>query len=282
MFICCFLKWFSYIFTGIIALLLIVLFFLSLFNPSAPINESTKTCLITGASSGMGCEIAREMVKRGWKVIGVARRQEKLNDLGHELGATFIPYVCDVANAQQVHEVSEDIKIKGFEPTLFFLNAGTAVLLKKFQPMFNEQKQTFDTNYFGVISWVNEWLNDVKTYGGGTFVATSSIMSIFAGPDTSGYGASKAAVNSCFRSLRLQYRNDNIGFAIVVPGPVKTEMLKGDMKNLPFVHDPKDEALYIVEQVFKRNKQIEPSWLYSYLARILNWLPDPVVLMVWK
>ncbi len=244
-----------------------------------PINQSTKTCLVTGASSGIGLEISREMIKRGWKVIGVARRQEKLKELAAELGFGFIPYQCDVSIPVQIHDASDAIKKQGLQPTLFFLNAGTGAPYHKFQPMMPMHKECFDTNYFGVIAWVDEWINDVKAYGGGTFVATSSVNAIFAPPGCDGYGASKAALNGCFKSLRLRYFNDGIGFVLVLPGPVATPMLKAP-KTLPFTHNATDEARYIVEQVFKGKKQIEPSWFYSCLLRILNWLPDSIVLNI--
>src|SRR5437660_5825759 len=96
------------------------------FDRFAPINTATKTCLITGASSGIGKHLAIEMVKRGWKVIGVARRAELLDRLAQDLGdAMFTPFVCDVGDVEQIHTVSETIRAQGLQPTLFFLNAGT-------------------------------------------------------------------------------------------------------------------------------------------------------------
>jgi short-subunit dehydrogenase len=271
------LKWFAYIFTGLAMVVMGTLLIFSLFNKSVPLNETTKTCLVTGASSGIGREIAREMIKRGWKVIGVARREEKLKEVTRELGTSFIPYVCDVSVPAQVSAASETIKKQGLQPTLFFLNAGTGYADGNFQPLLENHQQMFATNYFGVISWVDEWINNVKAYGGGTFVATSSVNAIFAGPGVGGYGASKSALNACFKALRLQYRNDHIGFILVLPGPVATEMLKAP-RPMPFTHQAVDEAHYIVDQVFKRTQHIEPSWYYSCLFRMLNWLPDTLVL----
>lgn len=242
-----------------------------------PINQSTKTCLVTGASSGIGYEISREMIKRGWKVIGIARREEKLKEIAKELGANFIPFKCDVSIPTQIHEISNSIKKRGLQPTLFFLNAGIGFPPNKFEPMLNKHKQTFDTNYFGVIAWVDEWVNEVTKFGGATFVATSSVASIFGG--SAGYGASKAAINACFNALRLQYHFDNINFVLVLPGPVATGMLKSE-KPLPFTHQPADEAKYIVEQVFKGKKQIEPNWIYSCFLRVLSCLPDWLALKI--
>jgi 3-hydroxy acid dehydrogenase/malonic semialdehyde reductase len=244
-----------------------------------PINTTTKTCLITGASSGIGQNIAIEMVKRGWKVIGVARRAEPLEKLQQKLGVNaFVPFVCDVGNLEQVHTTSESIKTMGLKPTLFFLNAGTGELRQKWQISVASHQRTFATNYFGVLAWIEEWLLPVKQLGGGTFVATSSVMALLATPGSNAYAASKIAIKHCFDGLRRQYLHDNIGFGLILPGPVNTEMLRGPgAKSQPFIHQPEDEARYIVEQVFKGNKQIEPSWYYSIMLRLLDLLPDFVV-----
>ncbi len=239
-----------------------------------PINMATKTCLVTGASSGIGAAIAHEMVERGWKVIGVARRKDKLQELEHELGAeAFVSCACDVSDPEQIHEASETIKALGLQPTLFFLNAGTGAGDSMYQPMVSKHHQTFDTNYFGAIAWVDEWVNEVKSYGGGTFVATSSVMAIYG--NAPGYCASKAALRAAFDALRLQYFYEDIGFAVVMPGPVATDMLKTP-KPLPFTHEPEDEAQCIVESVLAGKKQIEPSWLYATALRVMSLLPDAV------
>jgi len=245
-------------------------------------NYISKVCLITGASSGVGREIAKEMVARGWKVIGIARRLELLNELKKELGENnFIPYICDVADKMSVQKVSNDIKAKGLKPTLFFLNAGVGELEKTFEFNSDIHKKTFDINYFGVINWVEQWLNNVKEYGGGIFIATSSVASILGVPHTAAYATSKAALNSCFNSLRLEYLNLNIGFSLIILGPVDTDMLKGDgAKNMPFIQTPKKAAEYIVKKVFKGKKQIHNYWFYSSFLTVLSWFPDQLVLKI--
>ena len=280
MIILSFLKWLSYITTSIIVLFLGVYTASSLLDHKVPINQSTRTCLVTGASSGIGYEIAQEMVKRGWKVIGVARRSELLNKLQQKLGEqAFIPVVCDVANLDQVYAVSEKIKAQKLNPTLFFLNAGMGELKQKWDFSVVDHQRTFATNYFGTIAWIKEWLLPVKKCGGGTFVAISSVDALLATPNSEAYATSKRALVHCFDALRRQYLYDNIGFSIVLPGPVATEMLKGQgAHQLPFIHKAEDEARYIVKQVFAGKKQVEPSWFYSVYLRLLGWLPDSLLL----
>jgi len=279
-----FLKWFSYIFTGIIVFILLLRFVLSHLSSNPPVNQTTKTCLITGASSGLGRALAVEMVKQGWKVIGIGLRAELLNELQKQLGEqSFIPYVCDVSNREDVHHASDEMKTKGLQPTLFFLNAGIPLREEKGKVSAADHQRIFATNYLGVVVWIDEWLNAVQTYGGGTFVATSSISALASMPNSAAYGASKVALLSCFKSLQLQYKKDNVCFSVVALGEVATETFnpnifykiqKGEKLSFIqslFVHLPEDDARYIVKQVFNGKKQIESSWLCSAVARLISW-----------
>jgi len=241
------------------------------FDRIPPINETTKTCLVTGASAGIGRELVKEMAARNWHVIGVARNEKKLNNLKAELGSCFTPCVCDVSDQNQVIAVSKKIKKQNLKPTLFFLNAGVGYRETQFEPVMEKHKTMFGVNYFGVVSWIDEWLQEVQAHGGGTFIATSSVTSLFADPGASGYSATKAALNNCFQALRLRYRKDNIGFVVALPGPVSTDMLKIER---PFTHSPSSDARYIIKELLKRKKQIEPSWFYSCVCRMLHLLPD--------
>lgn len=252
-------------------------FLFSYFDIKIPVNETTKTCLVTGASSGIGAELSRQMVRKGWTVLGIARSEDKLNDLRKELGDELIPYACDVGKQEQIRKTSGKIKKDGHKPTLFFLNAGTGLpdVYNKFDT--DKHRETLDVNYFGVTGWVEEWLGNVKDNGGGTFVVTSSVSALYATPGSAGYSMSKMAVNGCFRSLRLQYYNDYIGFVVVMPGPVQTGMLRID-KPLPFTQQPEEMAKYMIEKVFDGEQEIEPSWVYSLFLRILSLLPDRLAL----
>ena len=264
--------------TILTALVIIVAGYITISNlipPKTSINKATKTCVVTGASSGIGLEISKEMIKKGWKVIGIARRWNLLNKHKKDLGGkSFIPYMCDVDDPDQVYIISEEIKYQGHKPTLFFLNAGTGFPENKWEISTELHRKIFDTNYFGVLTWIEQWLKPIRKLGGGTFVVTSSLISLFAMPESASYFASKAAINSCFQSFRRQYYNDNIGFSVVLPGPVETDMLKGNLRKLPFKQKPETTAKYIVDKVLLGKEQIEPSWFYSIVVRVANLLPE--------
>lgn len=173
---------------------------------------SRKICLITGASSGIGENLARLLIKDGWLVVGAARRTEKLKKLKEEFGINFLPVTCDVSKSKEISDASNLLRKKNIIPNLFFLNAGCAEIEDGFHT--DVHRETFEINYFGAVSWIEEWLNSNSSV---TFVAISSLVAVHATPQASAYCASKAALRSCFESLNLQYANSATKFITVLP-----------------------------------------------------------------
>ena len=224
----------------------------------------TKYCLVTGASSGIGKHIACEMAHRGWKVIVIARRGDKLQELAQLAGQEkIIPIVCDTSKFNQVKAISAELQKKEIYPTIFFLNAGDGDIENAENLDWEFHKKIYEVNYFGALSWVSQWLPILKKRGGGTFVGTSSLQSFIGLPGTAAYSSSKAALNNCFESLDAMYYRNKIRFALVYPGPVDTAMLKTD-KPLSGTWKPEKAAKYIVDKVLKGHIKIQfpPRWVF--------------------
>ncbi len=165
--------------------------------------EAKNIALVTGSSSGIGEAISRELVKRGWIVIGIARSSDKLSQLKKELKDAFIPIVCDVSKKENIEEASQNILAQQFYPSLFFLNAGIAgeaVIENPNRFDLKIHEKIMQVNYFGVLAWVEFWEKPCQEKGGANFIATSSVNAIFAPPTGSGYSASKAAIAKAYES----------------------------------------------------------------------------------
>lgn len=235
--------------------------------------KSKNLALITGASSGIGEALARELLKRGWFVIGMARSQDKLTAIQKELGDSFMPIVCDISQKSEIERASRELLDKKMCPTHFFLNAGIA------GEKVIENPQAFDlsihekimaVNYFGVLSFVEFWEKHAQNNGGANFIVTSSINAIFAPPTGSAYCASKAAISKAFESLSLTYFGTNLKFSTIYSGPVATEGLKG---NLPFTWKPEKMARYMADFAANGKSHGEPSLFYGVVCRFLRALP---------
>jgi 3-hydroxy acid dehydrogenase / malonic semialdehyde reductase len=237
--------------------------------------KTNNTALVTGASSGIGEAISRELVKRGWVVIGIARSFDKLMQIQSELSDSFIPMVCDVSKKEAIEETSRKILQKNLCPSLFFLNAGVAGETvienpKKFDVKIHEE--IMRVNYFGVLNWVEFWERPCQENGGANFVVTSSINAIFAPPTGSAYSASKAAIAKAFESLSLTYYGTNLRFSVMYPGPVDTAGLKSPRK-LPFTWKPEKMGKYMIDFALSSKSSCEPFFFYKIVTRLLRALP---------
>lgn len=233
-----------------------------------------KIALVTGASSGIGEAISRELVKRGFTVVGIARSQDKLFQMQKELPDFFIPMICDVSRQENIETTSKLILEMDLCPSLFFLNAGIAgeaVIENPNQFDLNMHDKIMKVNYFGVLGWVKFWEKICQERGKTNFVVTSSINAIFAPPLGSAYSASKAAIAKAFESLSLTYFNTNLRFSVVLPGPVATAGLKG---TVPFTRTAEKMGKCMVDFGLSNKSYYEPSFFYKVLCRVLRALPD--------
>lgn len=241
----------------------------------------SKIALVTGASRGIGKALVEELIDRGWSVIGVARSEEKLTELKKRYSERFIVAVCDISSREQVRNVSQNLAEQELIPSLFFLNAGVAgeaCLESADKFSRSKHQEVFEINYFGVLSWIEEWLPLCKKREA-TFVATSSVNAFFAPPTGSAYAASKAAIARSFEGFALTYHNSNFHFSVVYPGPVATDGLKVEGK-VPFVWSADRMAKYMVNKVLKGKTHIENSTFYSLLTRLLRMLPRSLVMRI--
>jgi short-subunit dehydrogenase len=236
-------------------------------------NDKKNIALVTGASSGIGEAISRELVKRGWLVIGIARSRDKLIQIEKDLLDGFIPMVCDVSKKEQIEEASQQILKRNLCPSLFFLNAGISGETAVENPNrldVEKHEKIMRVNYFGVLLWVEFWEKLCIKNGGANFIATSSVNAIFAPPCGSGYAASKAAIAKAFEGLSLTYFSTPLKFSVVYPGPVATSGLYG---KVPFTWKSEKMARYMVDCACKGKAHCEPSWFYAIFSRLLHAMP---------
>lgn len=231
--------------------------------------------LVTGASSGIGEALCQELIEWGYRCVGVARREDSLAALQERYSSDeFIYFPCDVSSQDQVHAVSTTLKEQGWNPSLFFLNAGMAgrAVVEPSDEKFplDHHRRVFDVNYFGVMHWVNEWMEPAIKSGSATFVATSSVNAFFAPPRGSAYSASKIAVARAFEGLDLQHHREGVRFCVVYPGPVKTAGLVG---NWPGAWSAQRMAKYMVKRTLQGKVRSHSHWHYTVLCRMLRLLP---------
>lgn len=179
-----------------------------------------KVAIVTGASSGMGASTARELLKKGITVYGVARRVEKMKDLERE-GMKVLPLDLTVDDSIQkcVHTILQN------EGRIDILvnNAGYGSYGAVEDVSIEEAKRQFDVNIFGLARITQLVLPAMRQQKSGRIVNISSMGGKIFTPMGAWYHATKHALEGWSDCLRLEVKEHGIDVVVVQPGGIKTE-----------------------------------------------------------
>lgn len=190
-----------------------------------------KTVIVTGASSGFGAILASELVtKYNCKVIGVARRVDKLERLKQTLGENFTFYPFDVSVEQNWIEFKNQLKNQNIIPDILINNAG---MLPKFQTFEKTESELLErvlkVNFLSCTYSVKYLLPLIKKSNNPTIINVSSSACLASVIGTSAYSASKSALKSFTEILALE--NKGVYISLVCPGFAKTEIFRDQKSN---------------------------------------------------
>lgn len=178
-----------------------------------------KTAFVTGASSGFGRAICRTLVAKGYRVIGGARRLDKLQALEHELGDNFIPLALDVTDGQSISAAVAQINEAASSINVLVNNAGLALGIERAQACSAENWQRMiDTNITGLAMVTHAVLPQMVEADSGMIINMGSIAGTYPYPGGNVYGASKAFVRQFSLNLRADLAGTRVRVSNIEPG----------------------------------------------------------------
>jgi short-subunit dehydrogenase len=178
--------------------------------------------LITGASSGIGAELARQAVAAGAHVGLVARREAELERLRAELGDRAAIAVADVGVRAEVATAVKQLTAALGPIDIVVNNAGIGMYDAFLDADVDEIDRLMRTNYLGVVHVLKEVLPGMVERRRGHLVSVSSVAGRIGAPFESAYSATKFAVNGLTEALSVELTPFGIGTSTVNPGPVDT------------------------------------------------------------
>lgn len=229
--------------------------------------------LITGASSGIGEELARAYANSDNELILLARREERLKKLAHELLPHAKRVEIVVADVAEFDELQEKIKLIG-AVDMVILNAGISLGHSREITHFKDFKNLYDVNLLANHAILEILLPYFKAQKSGKIVFISSLASLISMPSSKAYSSSKRALNAYAEGVRYKFKNDGIKVINILPGFIKSELTDKNGFHMPFLLSTKDGASKIVKAI-KKEKRFYPFPLRFYLIiLLLNSLPQ--------
>lgn len=182
-----------------------------------------KTALVTGASSGIGRDIARELSKRGWRLLLAARRKERLEELAAELGTPTRIYVCDLSREKDCRWLYERTREQGVS---LLVNAAGFGLYGPFcEADLDRELEMIDVNIRAVHILTKLFVRDFAAADEGRILNVASAAGFLPGPLLSTYYATKNYVVRLSEALaeELRQAGSSVTISCLCPGPVDTE-----------------------------------------------------------
>lgn len=244
-----------------------------------------KVVLLTGASSGIGAEMASQMASRGAILGLVARRQEELELVADRVaskGSEARTFPLDVTDPDALRSAASDLRDEFGRIDLMIANAGIAGTNKETQEINPAAvAAVINVNLLGAVNAVGAVLPEMLEAGSGHLVAISSLAGFRGLPKSAAYSSSKAGMNALFESLRLDFKPRGVNVSVIQPGFIKTPLTAGRKHKLPFLLEVEEGAEKILKAIesnkafyafpwplatFVRLGKFFPVWLYDRVA----------------
>lgn len=239
--------------------------------------------LVTGASSGIGRDISRELAKRKYNIIAVARNEEALKILKKELEEKCQINVdiraMDLIDRDGCRKLHEDIKNQYGVIDVLINDAGFGACGKFTQTDLDKELGMIDTNVVATHILTKLFLKDMVEIDSGRILNVASIAGFMPGPLMATYYSTKSYVVRLTQSIRqeLFMQGSKVKISCLCPGPVRTNFNKvADVKFNLLEADSERVAKYAVRRMFQNRTLIFPSlivWIGRLFAKIM---PDQV------
>jgi len=238
----------------------------------------SKTVLITGASSGIGRQLALEFARRGYNLGLMARRESVLEELAGEVRreAGDIRVAIRPLDVQQANEVAPALQALDTElggADCIIANAGIAGGGKAGSGHFDEDQAIIRTNVIGAMATIDAALAMFRQRGQGQIVAVASVAACRGLPGAGAYCASKAALSTYMESVEAEVYGSEIKTTTLFPGFIDTP-LNDMMDNRPFLVSVEKGGRIMAELIEKQvRRSTVPPYPWGLVGRLLRLAP---------
>lgn len=233
--------------------------------------------LVTGATSGLGREMALQLARRGFRVAVTGRREELLQETARAVeaaGGEALALNGGVDDLPTVRRHYASIKERWGGLDWAILNAGVhgSNHARKFDAA--NCRRIFDTNVGGTANWLEAVIPDMVAARRGTIAALSSLAGWRGLPGSAAYSASKAALMTLLESVRADLAGTGVKVVTVCPGFVKSEMTgRSRMRLMPFMLETEDGVRRILTGIERGRSLVVFPWQLALIMRLVRALP---------
>lgn len=238
-----------------------------------------RVAVVTGASSGIGAELARQLAAAGLAVGLTARRTEPMEALASEVrsrGGTAAVATADAADVPATRQAIARLADALGPVDLLVANAGMVLETSAASFSATAVEKMLRVNVVGAAAAIEAVLPGMLERGRGHLVGISSLAGSRGLPGISGYSASKAALSTLLEGLRIDLRGRGVAVTAVHPGYVRTPMIEGTEHRRPFVVPVDRAARRILRGIAARRRVVNFPAPMAAAVALGRWLPGPL------
>lgn len=250
-------------------------------------NMQNKYALITGATSGIGYELAKLFAKDHYNLIIVSRNQaeleQKANELSSQYGIEVMPIAKDLFQREAAFELYEEVNQRGVQVNVLVNDAGQGQFGEFKDTDINRELDIIQLNISSLVVLTKCFLKDMVARNEGKILQLASIASKVPGPWQSVYHGTKAFVLSFTEAIRTELKDTNISVTALLPGATDTDFFnKAEMQDSKIVQagglsDPADVAKDGYEALMNNDDKVISGFKNKVQIGMSNMMPDSAV-----
>ncbi|MGF9694178.1 SDR family NAD(P)-dependent oxidoreductase [Rhizobium sp. 0TCS1.26] len=245
-----------------------------------PVQASKGLALVTGASTGIGYELAKRAAQDGYDLVIAADEAEieraaaSLKEFGVQVQAMQV----DLATTEGVERLSSAVRSLGRPVDLLLANAGRGLGEGFLDEDLEAALRVVNTNVSGTISLVHAIGNDMRRRGEGRILLTGSIAGFMPGSFQAVYNATKAFINSFSFALRDELKGTGVSVTCLMPGPTDTEFFeRAELQNTSVGQMKKDDPVMVAklgyEAMMDGEGDVVTGWKNKLQSALANVTP---------
>ena len=243
---------------------------------------ANKTALVTGASSGLGVDFARQLASKGANLVLVARRQDQLCGVAAEIEKEYAvlahPIIMDLAEPTAPQALYDQLKQMGIQIDILVNNAGFGIFGNFVELPWDRQKAMLDIDIIALTHLTRLFLPEMISRSFGYVLQVSSNGAYQPTPTYAAYSAAKSYVLSMGEAINYELRGTGVSVTVISPGVTATEFLKvsGQSPSLYqrlVLMDSKTVARIGIESMLRRKSSVVPGFINSLVAFSTRLLP---------
>lgn len=255
-------------------------------------DSSIKYALVTGASSGIGWHISRELAARGYSLIAVSNQAKKLNDLKTELEGTYQIRIhtrdCDLSDpdaARSIYDYCQQHKLK---VEVLINNAGMFIYGETVRADIEKIRAILQLHMNTPVMFCRLFGALMERDQGGSILNVSSISAVMPYPTISLYGPTKTFLRKFTRALRIEMKKSGVSVLCLLPGGTVTALYDTGNINLSMakrfgvMKTPELVAKAGMKALFKGRGECIPGLLNKLIMRIMPLIPNRLISFIYK